>query len=713
MPRPFRYTIIVALAAFGTALAAVGGWRYARASAPVNGPIIVISVDTLRADHLPAYGYKKVKTPAIDALAADGVVFERAYAHVPQTLPAHVALLSGRLPFDTGVRDDGGTVVKADERMLPQLLRERGFTTGGIVSSALLRRETGIDRGFDFFDAEMPQGAPDTPDAGIVLTERDGAVSEAIAERWLDQQSSSRVFLFLQINEPHAPYTPPARFSAFAPYDGEIAYSDEIVGRLLKHLKTHQLYDRSTIVLLSDHGEGLGDHGEQEHGLFVYDEAIHVPFILKEAAGVGAGRHVTDLVQHVDLVPTILDLVKAPMPGNLRGRSLRALLEGDGHLDEQPVYAESRYGLEHFGWSDLQTTIRGHFQYIKAPRQEIYDVAKDPREGASLGNAGLRAHQDLRDTMMQLAPPSDEAEDAGADPKDKVKVLELYRSAFALARDRKWPAAIARLQEIAGTDDGSAEIWRQIASFARRIDRLDVAVDADNHLLERDPDDVAAALDAAGALFRLHKLNEAHEQAAHALEVLDQPAGKDRAASKTRAHVLLAQIALDRVDSDEARQEAGRAHEADPALPMLAYVDGRLLYDQGQYEEALPLFEQASLDVKRAHAAPILALHYYAADTLAHLDRAEEAEAEYLEALRDFPRDVRARGGLASLYQTMGRGEEAGHAIEALLQVAPTPDNYALAAKLWKSLGNAQQADIVRAEARRAFPAEPAKRRTR
>ena len=212
---------------------------------------------------------------------------------------------------------------------------------------------------------------------------------------------------------------------------------------------------------------------------------------------------------------------------------------------------------------------------------------------------------------------------------------------------------------------------------------------------------------------KLHKLNDAREQAVQALQALEPTPPRDRVASTTRAHVLLAQIALERWDADEARQEAGLAHEADPTLPMLAYVDARLLYDQGQYEEALPLFEQATLDVKRAHAAPILALHYYTADTLAHLDRADEAETEYLEALRDFPRDVRARGGLAALYQTMGRPEDAGHAIDVLLQVSPTPDSYALAAKLWKSLGNPRQADIVRAEARRAFPLEPVKRKTR
>src|SRR6516225_6598295 len=325
--RPFRYTFILIVVTVAVVLAAAGGWRYARASAPVSGPIIVISVDTLRADHLPAYGYTKVKTPAIDALAADGTVFERAYSHAPQTLPAHAALLSGRLPFETGVRDNVGFSVKPEERLLPQMLRERGFTTGGVVSAYVLRKETGIGQGFDFFDGEMP---PSAPELSIGQVQRDGGASEQIAEHWLDSIGTSRAFLFLHLYEPHKPYTPPERFAAYAPYDGEIAYADEIVGRLVKYLKTHQLYDRSTIVLLSDHGEGLGDHGEQEHGLFVYDEAIHVPLIIKQESNVGAGRRVSDPVQHIDLVPTILDLVKAPGAANLRGRSLKPILEGTG-----------------------------------------------------------------------------------------------------------------------------------------------------------------------------------------------------------------------------------------------------------------------------------------------------------------------------------------------------------------------------------------------
>ena len=198
--RPFRRTLILLSVALGTGLSAAGGWRYAKASAPVSGPIIIISIDSLRADHLPAYGYQNLKTPAIDLLAANGVVFERAYSHVPQTLPAHTALLAGRLPFETGVRDDVGMAVKPGERLLPQLLRERGYSTAGVVSGSRLRRDTGINQGFDFFDDEM---APHADDPAGLLAQRDGGESEKIAENWLDSAGTSRMFLFLHLNEPH------------------------------------------------------------------------------------------------------------------------------------------------------------------------------------------------------------------------------------------------------------------------------------------------------------------------------------------------------------------------------------------------------------------------------------------------------------------------------------------------------------------------------
>ena len=727
MSRPVRFTLIIFLAALGTTLAAVGGWRYARASAPLNGPIVVISIDTLRADHLPAYGYKNVRTPAIDALAADGVVFERAYSHAPQTLPAHTSLLSGRLPFETGVRDNIGFTVKRSERLLPQMLRERGYATGGVVSAFVLRKETGIGQGFDFFDADMPPGSPDL---AIAQVQRDGAESEAIAERWLGTVGSPRAFLFLHLYEPHKPYAPPERFSEFAPYDGEIAYADEIVGKLIRYLKSHQMYDRSTIVLLSDHGEGLGDHGEQEHGLFVYDEAVHVPLIIKQEGNAGSGRRINDVVQHIDLVPTILDLVKASIPAGLRGRSLKPLLDGSGRVTESPVYSEALYARYHFGWSELTALTDDRYRYIKAPREELYDLKRDPHERENLAPDRAQQRLAMRGAIDRLAagstiqPPASVSADARerlqalgyvgaqtdvattsgetlADPKDKREILERYRAAVDLAAERRWGQAIALLQQILHEEPEMADVWAQLATFATRIDRFDQAFDAYKHYIALKPSEPAPYIGAASALFRLHRYAEAREHAAIAVDVASDADGRMRGS----AHELLARIALAVRDFDTARDEAIRAEEADSTLPLAAFIEGRILYDQSRFADAAPHFEQAIAQARNPKARPIAELYYYAGDTLGRLERYHDAEAAFTEELRLFPFNARARGGLAMLYQATDRPDAADRMIRDMLRLSPTPDSYALAARLYTMFGRRQDAEAVRLEGRRALGA--------
>ena len=694
MSRPIRFTFIILSAAAGTVLAALGGWRYARASAPLSGPIIVISIDTLRADHLPTYGYKKVRTPALDALAADGVVFERMYAHATETLPAHAALLSGRLPFESGVRGDTGPPIKPGERLLAQMLRDRGYATAGVVSSVLLRGDTGIGRGFEFFDSDLP--AP--VDSLAAPSERNGAASERIAERWLATVGSSRAFLFLHLNEPHKPYAPPERFAEYAPYDGEIAYSDEIVARLVKYLKSHQLYDRSTIVVVSDHGEGLGDHGEQQHGLFVYDEALHVPLIVKQESNVRAGTRVKNVVQHIDLVPTILDLVKAPVPGNLRGRSLKPLLEGTGQIAETAVYSEAPYGHYAFGWSELTALTGDRYRYIRAPREELYDLRRDPKERENLSEDRGQVVRTLRRALERLVlRPSAPAIEPPADPKDKYPIVETYRTAMDLAGERKWSDAIAALQQIVREDPALPVVWQQLAAFAARIDRLDLAIDASRHYIALKPSDPAGYLGIAAALFRQRKLEEAQANAERGVDA----AAEQDVPLRIAAYQLLARIALARHDADAARQQAALAREADPNVPLAPYVQARLLYDQGKYADALPFLAEAIAAQRKSGGAPFPDLHYYAGDTLDRLDRDLEAEAEYLAELHDFPQNVRARAALATLYHTMARDEEAARVVSDMTEITPTPESYALAARLWTALGNRQQADIVRAEARR------------
>ncbi len=352
-----------------------------------SGPVVFISIDTLRADRLAAYGSTRTKTPNIDRLVADGVVFENAYAHSPQTLPSHTSILSGELPFQHGVRDNIGFNVKAGQRFLQHDLKEAGFTTGAFVSSYVLRQQTGFGQGFDRFDDQLPAASPEQP---LGQVQRAGEQTIAAATKWIDAQPSSRFFLFAHVYEPHTPYAPPSRFSAREPYDGEVEYSDEIVGRLLDHLRTKNLYDAATIVLFSDHGEGLGDHGEEEHGIFLYRETTHVPLIVK-MPGTRRGSRVAAPVQHVDLVPTILEAIgrsgQAAAGGSQparRGRSLIPLLDGSGGITAANIYSESMSPRYHFGWSELYALSDERYRLIRAPTDELYDLAQDPKELQSI-----------------------------------------------------------------------------------------------------------------------------------------------------------------------------------------------------------------------------------------------------------------------------------------------------------------------------------------
>jgi choline-sulfatase len=677
LSRPFRYTFILLLAGLSTALAAVSGWRYARASAPINGPIVLISVDALRADHLPAYGYERLKTPAIDLIAADGVVFERAFAHVPQTLPATTALLTGRLPFETGVRDGVGFNVPPNERLLPEMLGDRGYSTAAIVSSFLLRKETGIGQGFNLFDANIP-----VTDDRFAALRRNPLDAERVAEHWLDSIGSQRTFLFLNLDGPHPPYSRPTASDQLSSYDVAVVGIDEAVGRLIRYLKAHQLYDQSAIVLVASHGEGLGDHGETAHGLLTYDEALRVPLIIKPPAGEGAGRRVKIAVQQVDLVPTILNLAKAPLPGNLRGRSLTPLLDRDGIIANQMIYSESLFGFYHFGWGGLTSLTDGRYRYIRGPKEELYDLDTDPDEQRNLADAAPETLATLRNGMKSFIPPvaARRMETPGADdreryeifgyvgagetgssagaptinPIDKREVVERYRRAVNLLATDDVKGAIDQFKILLAQEPALRDVWMQLANSAWRADRPDIALEAYQHAIDLEPAETDAYLGAATAFLRLHKLDDAAARAQH---VADDTAA-DRS-SQSRAHEVLAQIALARRNVDVAHDEAALAEEADPNRPVRAYVDGRIAFDHRRYAEALDLFEPALVQVGKTPRQPLADLRLLTAEALTHVDRLSEAEYLFLEELKQSPASDRARAGLISVYKDTGRTTEA------------------------------------------------------
>jgi choline-sulfatase len=700
--------VVLAAVAFGT-------WsRRSRGAhtAPADGPVIIISIDTLRADRLSIYGGGRARTPQIDRLAGEGVIFENAYAHSPQTLPSHTSILSGQLPFEHGVRDNIGFTVRPDQRSLQHLLKDAGYATGAFVSSYVLRRQTGFGAGFDRFDDELPAVSAETPLGSV---QRPGTETVARAVRWIDEQAGGRFFLFAHIYEPHTPYAPPPRFPTADRYDGEIEFSDEIVGGLLEHLRRTGLYDGATIVLLSDHGEGLGDHGEAEHGIFLYRETIRVPLVIKLPRGTGAGRRVPAPVQHLDLVPTILDLLQLGDRGPWSGRSLLPAIRGDGALAAATIYSESLSPRYHFGWSELYALSDERYRFIRAPRDELYDLTRDPAELTSIAADRDQVRTAMRGALERLiastvvaAPATVSAEDrerlaalgyvgtqtgsnlklAGdqlPDPKDKIKILQLYREAGQLAGSGQLVPALAAYEALLREDAAMTDVWLRLADVRARLGDHQGAFDAYREVIGRNPQDAAALTGAATVLLRLGRVEDAVGHAELAVPV-----------APAIAHEILARTAAFRKDAVAARRHARLAQDADPTLPMVDFVEGLVLHGAGEWQAAAVRFASARAAAARRTEA-LADLDYYAADTLARLEQYPEAEALFKRELTLSPTHVRAHAGLAMLYRATGRTAESDAAVEALVRQVPTAEGRSVAAQLWTMFGEPRRAAALRA----------------
>jgi arylsulfatase A-like enzyme/uncharacterized membrane protein YozB (DUF420 family)/Flp pilus assembly protein TadD len=696
-----------------------------------EGPIVFISIDTLRADRLPLYGSTRIQTPNIDRLAADGALFENAYAHSPQTLPSHTSILSGQLPFEHGVRDNVGFVVKRGQRFLQQDLKDAGYATGAFVSAYVLRQQTGFNQGFDTFDDRLPPVSPEEP---LGQVQRKGEQTVAAAIRWIDTQpvaegTGARFFLFTHIYEPHTPYTPPERFKDVDPYDGEVEYADEIVGRLLDHLRSRRLYDAATIVLFADHGEGLGDHGEEEHGIFLYRETTHVPLVIKLPGSRGAGRRVATPVQHIDLVPTVLELAgagarspRSGLPAEARsakaGRSLLPLIEGTGDIEAANIYSEALSPRYHFGWSELYSLSDDRYRFIRAPKDELYDLAQDPKEAASIAEQRPQVRSAMRSALEGMiggasvtAPAAVSAADREklaalgyvgtqssaslqlpgdrlADPKDKIDTLKDYRRAMRLMGERKYGEASALFSRILARDRDMNDAWLQLAEAENRQGRAEQALSAYKEVVSRDPKNAAALTGAASVLLAGGRVDEAKAHAELAVDV-----------APAISHEMLARIAIRQNDEAAARRHAELAQQADPSLPMVAFIDGVILHERGQFAQAA----QRLLEAKRAMSSRTEQLpdvNYLAADSLARLERYSEAEPLFRAELSVFPAHVRARAGLAMLYKATGRDAEAERAIADLLRLSPTREGIDTAAQLWTMFGEPARAAAVRAQLR-------------
>ena len=442
-----------------------------------GAPVILISVDTLRSDHLPAYGYKGVETPHLDRFRKDAILFEQAFSHCPLTFPSHVTMLTGLLPAASGVRDNiGFRFDAAAQPTLPGALKSEGYRTGAAVSSYVLRSKTGLGAAFDFYD-DAVEVRPGSAQGSL---QRSGAETAAIARRWIEQNPNEPFLFMLHLFEPHAPYAPPPPFAGRYPlaYDGEIAATDQIIGELLDALRQSGIYDKAIVVILSDHGEGLMDHGEQEHGIFLYREAIQVPLLLKLPGNRDGGKSIPEPVGLVDLFPTVAKLVGAPVPQKLDGSSL---LETPS--TPRTIFSETIYPRLHLGWSELRSLVGGGHHFIEAPRSELYDLKADPREATNILADNRRVAASMREAMRPLTVPiaaptnidPEEAQKLAAlgylssstptaggplpDPKDRIGEIALMREGAQLTQARRFGEAIAKLKAVLAANPRLSDAW--------------------------------------------------------------------------------------------------------------------------------------------------------------------------------------------------------------------------------------------------------------
>jgi arylsulfatase A-like enzyme/Tfp pilus assembly protein PilF len=686
-----------------------------------SAPVILVSIDTLRADHLSCYGYAAGSTPNLAALARESIVFETAYTHCPLTLPSHASLFTGLLPARTGVRDNLGFRLQGSSRTLAERFKAAGWHTGGAVSAILLRRETGLGRGFDFYeDKVVVEGGEDS----LGSMQRDGAATEEALARWVASQPGPRTFAFLHLYEPHSPYAPPERYRHLAlPYDGDVAYADELVGRLLDALRRAGLYDKAIIVVVSDHGEGLKDHGEQEHGLFLYRETLQVPLIVRLPGALRGGSRVAGPVGLIDVAPTLLDLADLAIEG-MDGRTLRAAL-ASGRAESKPVYSETLYPFYHFGWSDLYAATDERFSYIRAPRPELYDLVADPRQAKNLAatqvsaagatSAWLEARvaqavptepEDVREDVRQQlralgyvggggAPPPR----AGSrpDPKDKIEAYERLMRALTLHRQSKYAEAVAELQALVPAEPGMFDAWELLGLALLRLGRTPEGISALEKAIALDPMRAEPHLSLAQVYALEHKSDLAIK---HAEIATQREPGK--------AFEVLARLLLDLGLVDRAAEAARKSLADDPSRAMSLFVLGGVSQRAGRCEEALRYFREAEEANRLQRGTVLLTLHASMGDCLARLGHSAQAEAEFLAEIKAAPWSPAGRVGLAMLYRSEGRDAQARETLAALVAAQPKadPEIYWTVVKTFSVLGDSAAARDWSLKARGHFPGD-------
>lgn len=619
--------------------------------------LLVVTLDTTRADRLGAYGRSTASaTPVFDRLASDGVLFEQAMTSAPLTLPAHATMFTGHFPPQHGVRDNGGFFLDPSATTLAERLQARGYRTGAFVGAFVLDSKWGLDQGFEHYADDFDLSKVKGLSLGNVQRRANEVVDLALP--WLESVQDQRFFAWLHFYDAHAPYDAPEPFGSQyrgQPYNGEVAFADAQLGRVVTFLEQRGLLDSTVVVVLGDHGESLGEHEEGTHGFFVYETATHVPFLIRAPFEATRARTVPSLIRTADLTPTVLDLLgevpaadETPMPG----RSLVPVMTGAVADLGVEAYAEAMYPLHHYGWSALRALRLGQYKLIDAPRPELFDLAADPGETTNLfesrRDVGNRLQRTLRALEAQFAragaPPPAEAIDpetrarltslgyvssfvatdtddtaVRADPKDKIALFNKMSEARDLGHDDDADTAkmIELLQQVVADDPQVIDAWFSLGNVYYRRGDFATALSHFGKALALKPDYDLALINMANAYRALGKDDEALAGYEHYLRVdpknawvqyqageihLDRGAA-DRAAEYFRqalaidpkvasARVALGAIALTAGDAATAEREIRAALDITPDVRLAHFNLGVLAEGKGDVDGALAAYRQ-------------------------------------------------------------------------------------------------------------------------
>jgi arylsulfatase A-like enzyme/Flp pilus assembly protein TadD len=617
-----------------------------RAAVTVQPNVVIITIDTLRADHLGCYGYKQIRTPNIDALAVDSVRFERAYTPVPVTLPAHTAIFTGTYPLLSGMHDFSGNKLSPNQPTLASVLKQQGYVTGAVVGSAVLDSRFGLNKGFDFyydhFDFNRLQ------ESNLEEMERPGNVVADVTLDWLAGNYKTSFLLWMHLYDPHYPYRPPAPYIEQYKdrlYDGEIAFADAQVGRLITFLKAKDLYRNTIIVLSGDHGESLGEHGERTHGFFLYNATLHVPVIIHLPQATSSVKTISGVVSLVDLMPTVLQALKVDLPAQLQGRSLLPLMTAKTEEESRSIYAETFLPRLHFNWSELRSVETEKYQFIEAPRPELYDLSRDPGETQNLYAEKKAVAEELqarlRAMIRQYSPDRELAEKTGldpalmehlkslgyagfsgggnlttsasslADPKDRIQVYELISDAIAESQHGEYHSSTEKLTTALKTESASVPVHYLLGLNYYRLNEFSRAADEFQRVLQLSPDYELAVFHLGLAFARTSDFDQAIAMLKRALQLdgTNFTAAYNLGAAYLKkqmvaeavdafrqaitinpeyaaGHRALGEVLLYQRQVDESLDELRRSAELDPQDPGTHAALARALSAKGLYAEA-------------------------------------------------------------------------------------------------------------------------------